>query len=185
MAVWETMVAVPRGVANFIIPWIVGRYGPELLQAGSSQDNVENSDTVVCVFVSLALMEGWSILKQCSYMISMDAPSSTCIRQTKYPSISASKIMASSERSRARTDGNVMDGRGLGKGDAAPRMVHDALVTERWVCDLAYDGYFRMDPADDHAFVATDLALPSFRILLLAARYPERPLLTRHNRPLF
>ncbi|GJU03854.1 retrotransposon protein, putative, ty1-copia subclass [Tanacetum coccineum] len=68
----------------------------------------ENLYTVVYVSVSLALMEGWIMLKQCSYMISMDAPLSTCILLTKYPSISASTIMASSKRSRARTSGKVI-----------------------------------------------------------------------------
>ncbi|GKA15023.1 hypothetical protein Tco_0694770, partial [Tanacetum coccineum] len=39
----------------------------------------ENPDTVVYVYVILAFIFGWSILKQCSYIISTDAPSSMCI----------------------------------------------------------------------------------------------------------
>ncbi|GKA71861.1 hypothetical protein Tco_0778077 [Tanacetum coccineum] len=65
----------------------------------------ENPDIVVCVSASLAFIFGWSILKQCSYMISTDAPSSMCILLTKYPSVSASITKASSEKSLAGTGG--------------------------------------------------------------------------------
>nr|GEV07172.1 hypothetical protein [Tanacetum cinerariifolium] len=41
-------------------------------------------------------------------MISLDAPSSTCILRTGYPSISPSTTKASSKRSRANTDDNVI-----------------------------------------------------------------------------
>ncbi|GJZ11351.1 hypothetical protein Tco_0546110 [Tanacetum coccineum] len=68
----------------------------------------ENPDTVVSVFASLAFIFGWSMLKQCSYMISTDAPSSMCILLTKYPSISSSITKASSDKSLAGTDGKVI-----------------------------------------------------------------------------
>nr|GFB06072.1 reverse transcriptase domain-containing protein [Tanacetum cinerariifolium] len=43
------------------------------------------------------------MLKQCSNMISIEAPSSICTLRTKYPSTPASTTRASSERSRAKT----------------------------------------------------------------------------------
>nr|GEX57840.1 hypothetical protein [Tanacetum cinerariifolium] len=48
--------------------------------------SLENPNTIVCVSVILALIEEWRLLKQCSYMISMDAPSSTCVLWNIYPS---------------------------------------------------------------------------------------------------
>ncbi|GJX98895.1 hypothetical protein Tco_0355914 [Tanacetum coccineum] len=44
-------------------------------------------------------MDGCNMLKHFSNMISTDAPSSTCILRTRYPSISPSTTKASSERS--------------------------------------------------------------------------------------
>ncbi|GJS03982.1 hypothetical protein Tco_0320490 [Tanacetum coccineum] len=69
--------------------------------------SLENPNTVVCISVSLAFIFGWSILKQCSYIISIDAPSSMCILLTRYPSISASITKASSDKSLAGTGGKV------------------------------------------------------------------------------
>ncbi|GJU21053.1 hypothetical protein Tco_1154395 [Tanacetum coccineum] len=68
----------------------------------------ENLDIVVCVSTSLALIDRCSMLKQCSNMISIEAPSSMCILGTRYPSTSASITKASSERSRARTGGKII-----------------------------------------------------------------------------
>ncbi|GKD29679.1 hypothetical protein Tco_1240457 [Tanacetum coccineum] len=68
----------------------------------------ENPDTVVCISTNLDLIDGCSILKQCSNMISIDDPSSMCILRTRYPSTSASTTKASFERSHARTSGKVI-----------------------------------------------------------------------------
>ncbi|GJT78249.1 potassium channel KAT3-like protein [Tanacetum coccineum] len=52
-------------------------------------------------------MAGCSMLKQCSNMISTDAPSSICTLRTRYHSTSTSTTKASSKRSGVKTGGNA------------------------------------------------------------------------------
>ncbi|GKD08885.1 hypothetical protein Tco_1188570 [Tanacetum coccineum] len=101
-----------RMTVNFIIALrhnlLPPKHTPSSIFPKGLTYSLENPDTVVCVLANLARMDGCSMLKQCLYMISMDAPSSMCILRMRYPSTLASTTNASSERSRANTDKNVI-----------------------------------------------------------------------------
>nr|GEX93916.1 TPA: orf y [Tanacetum cinerariifolium] len=115
MGTWDTNVAIPHGVGNFIISWMVdvmalSCFRPRRPRMMFYEDGVEmmvnfiiflrhiplppkhtssfifpkgltcspeNPDTIVCVSTNLARMDGCNMLKHCSNMISIDAPSST------------------------------------------------------------------------------------------------------------
>ncbi|GJY85595.1 hypothetical protein Tco_0499621 [Tanacetum coccineum] len=116
--VWDTIVATPHGgegagmTVNFMI---VLRHLPAPSKHTSSSIfpngltcSPENPDIVVCVSTSFDRIDGCNMLKHCSNIISIEAPSSMCILRTMYPSTSSSTTKASSERSRAGTGGKII-----------------------------------------------------------------------------
>ncbi|GKC38781.1 hypothetical protein Tco_1051165, partial [Tanacetum coccineum] len=84
--IWDTNVAIPLGVGNFIISCMVDMIAlscfrpghPKMMLYGEGA-GMTNPGTVVCVSTNFSRMDGCNMLKHCSNMISTDAPSSTFV----------------------------------------------------------------------------------------------------------